>query len=268
MYRIVKRDGRTVDFDIEKIALAIENAFAAERQYFSYAEELENYRLYIRVLAELGWPAFLEYDPELHEKVISCMEDEDAEGIKEVLYEYFDALFIKGLQDRIENSEVINPSRGPVMKEALLLYQLGYYFGAVAVLVTQIEGVISDIDDYINVSGRKYDSENIALLRPRYNVSENNEKGLAIKTLLEAKSVDGVAGEYDRLIGYLRAWVLRDKLTEDELSEHANRHAICHGRQCNYGTKEHALKTILCIDALEHVASVIATDTRGENETI
>ena len=36
---------------------------------------------------------------------------------------------------------------------------------------------------------------------------------------------------------------VRRKLTEDELSEHANRHAICHGRQCNYGTKEHALKT-------------------------
>ena len=52
--------------------------------------------------------------------------------------------------------------------------------------------------------------------------------------------------------------VLGNTPLESDLSKHANRHAVCHGRQCNYGSKEHALKTILCLDALEHVATVIA----------
>ena len=81
---------------------------------------------------------------------------------------------------------------------------------------------------------------------------------MTVQMVLEAKDVDGVAGEYDYLIGYLRMKVLGDKLSEEDLSEHANRHAICHGRQCNYGSKEHALRTILCIAALECAADVIA----------
>lgn len=268
MYNVVKRDGHEVAFNIERICSAIQKAFDAlgdplDYEYYS-EQEIQNYRLYIRILAELGWPAFLEDDPLLHEAVISYMENGDADGIKETLYNYFDVLFIKDLQDRIEESHVISPLRVPPIKEALLLYQLGYYYGAVAILVTQIEGIISDVDDYVIVSGHGYSEKNLALLRSLYNVSDNKEKGRAIKAILEAKSISDIAGEYDRLIGYLRAWILKDKPTDDELREHANRHAICHGRQCNYGTKEHALKTILYIDALEHIADIIASDTEGQ----
>ena len=89
-------------------------------------------------------------------------------------------------------------------------------------------------------------------------MSKTNEKGKAIKILLETKDINGNDREYDYLMGYLRIKFLSNNLSEEELSIHPNRHAFCHGEQCNYGTKEHALKTILCLDALEYVASVIA----------
>ena len=250
------------DFAISKISLAIQKAFEATAtdSYFeqSSEEERENYHTFVRIMAELDWPAFLEYDPDLHTEVISCVEAGDAKGITDALYSHFGALFLKVLEVRLEESAVIWAERLPAIREALLLYQLGYYYGAVAILITQMEGILSDIDEYITHTGRAYDEKNLRLIDTRYKVSSKKEKGLVVKTLLEAKDVDGVAGEYDYLIGYLRMKVLGDKLSEEDLSEHANRHAICHGRQCNYGSKEHALRTILCIATLECAADVIA----------
>ena len=262
MYQVVKRDGTIADFNISKISLAIQKAFEATAadSYFEWSteEEHENYRTYVRIMAELDWPAFLEYDPDLHAEIISCVEDGDAEGITDALYSHFGALFLKELEERFEESAVIRPERLPAIREALLLYQLGYYFGAVAILTTQMEGVLSDIDEYIIRTGRSYKEKNLQLVKTRYGVNQRSVKGLAIKAFLEAKDANGEAGEYDYLIGYFRMKVLRTDLPETDLCEHTNRHAFCHGKQCNYGSKEHALKTILCIDALEFVADVLA----------
>lgn len=259
MFMIQKRNGTALDFDISKIVQAIEKAMEA-RCNQATVEESENYRKFVRVMAELDWPAFLEYDPKLHAEVLSCVNSSNLDGITEALYNHFNALFLKDLQDRCEASQIIQSQRMPAIREALLLYQLGYYYGSVAILVTQLAGIVSDIDTYITVSGRTYDTENLRLINSRYKVSSKNEKGLAIKALLEAKDIDGVTGEYDYLIGYFRMKVFGSNLSGDALCEHANRHAICHGDQCNYGSKEHALKTILCIDALEHVADILTND--------
>jgi hypothetical protein len=52
-------------------------------------------------------------------------------------------------------------------------------------------------------------------------------------------------------------------MPKEETQKHTNRHLLCHGAQLNYGTKEHALKIILCIDALMWVGEVIA-DNLGD----
>lgn len=137
----VIKDGIIIDFDESKIALAIQKAFEATA-WTSYdgcatEEEQENYRKFVRIMAEFDWPAFLEYDPDLHSEVISCVEAGDAEGISQALYNHFGPLFLKELEERFEESEVIHPERLPAIREAFLLYQLGYYYGAVAILVTQ-----------------------------------------------------------------------------------------------------------------------------------
>ena len=40
---------------------------------------------------------------------------------------------------------------------------------------------------------------------------------------------------------------------------------VNHGNQCNYGTREHTLKLILCLDALEYVAEILSQDELDEN---
>lgn len=255
------RQGAVAEFNISKIIEALQTALDHdyEESFAKWsADELENYRKFLLIMAELDWPAFLEGDTEFHSEIISLMEAADAEGIANALYEYYDPLFLKWVEDRFEESSVIIPDRLPVIREAFLLYQLGYYYGTVAILIPQIEGILTDIDAFISRSGRKYSEKNLKLIDTLYKVSKANEKGKVIKTLLEAKEIDSEGWEYDLLIGYLRMKILKDNLPEEELSKHPNRHAFCHGEQCNYGTKEHALKAILCVNALEYVASVIA----------
>ena len=76
--------------------------------------------------------------------------------------------------------------------------------------------------------------------------------------VLESKQIDENEGEYGFLMGYLRFKIFDTHISKEEMEKHVNRHQLCHGAQLNYGTKEHALKVILCIDALTTVAAVIA----------
>ena len=102
---------------------------------------------------------------------------------------------------------------------------------------------------------------------PQFGLDDNKESDindfkLTLKVfsdiVMEGKSLDDDQNEYGFLLGYLRFKTFRTHIPEKEMERHVNRNMLCHGVQLNYGTKEHALKTILCIDALAWVAEVIA----------
>lgn len=267
--QVIKRTGTEVVFDISKIIAAITKAYeATEQEKLAQlkAEERENYSKYVRIMAELDWPAFLEYDPDFHNKIIECVDALDEQGIENAIFEHFDTLFLKDLQNRCAYSEVIKKERVPLIKEALRLYKNGCYYGTVAILITQIAGFVADIEDYMKMVGRSFNEKNVRLLDSRYKVSKGNEKGRLIKTLLEAKDANDEVGEYNYLIGYLRMIVFGNQLEDEELQHNVNRNMVCHGTQTNYGTKEQALKIILCIDSLETVADILSEVDDGAEE--
>ena len=267
--QVIKRTGTEVVFDISKIIAAITKAYeATEQEKLAQlkAEERENYSKYVRIMAELDWPAFLEYDPDFHNKIIECVDALDEQGIENAIFEHFDTLFLKDLQNRCAYSEVIKKERVPLIKEAHRLYKNGCYYGPVAILITQIAGFVADIEDYMKMVGRSFNEKNVRLLDSRYKVSKGNEKGRLIKTLLEAKDANDEVGEYNYLIGYLRMIVFGNQLEDEELQHNVNRNMVCHGTQTNYGTKEQALKIILCIDSLETVADILSEVDDGAEE--
>ena len=136
--QVIKRTGTEVVFDISKIIAAITKAYeATEQEKLAQlkAEERENYSKYVRIMAELDWPAFLEYDPDFHNKIIECVDALDEQGIENAIFEHFDTLFLKDLQNRCAYSEVIKKERVPLIKEALRLYKNGCYYGTVAILI-------------------------------------------------------------------------------------------------------------------------------------
>ena len=65
------------EFNTQKLAAAIRISYEA----INRKREDENYHRFIRIMAELDWPAFLEYDPWLHERVIEHYEEDNIDEI-------------------------------------------------------------------------------------------------------------------------------------------------------------------------------------------
>lgn len=261
---IIKRDGRTIVYDIEKIEAAIMRACETIYIKDRYTdEELGNYHDYVRIMAELDWPAYINGDSVFHRMILDRYESEGETGVVSAIYDYYGALYLKELEEQLAESDVIKKERLPLFHEAFLLYQLGYYYGAVAILINQIVGITADIEKFLKNNNASYDPKTLELMEKRYRVTSSTDTGRVMTAVVEGKNIDDDEGEYGYLLGYLRFKVFNTHMPKDETQKHTNRHLLCHGAQLNYGTKEHALKVILCIDALMWVAEVIA-DNLGD----
>ncbi len=241
------------EFNTQKLAAAIKIICEDIKR----EHEDENYHRFIRIMAELDWPAFLEYDPWLHERVIEYYEEDRIEELINALYDNFDTAYLKEFVNRCKLSKVIKTERIPIIEEAVFLLHIERYYGAVATLITQIAGIVADIEEFMKDNDMEYDERNEKLIRKRYKISATNEKGRLLNTLLEGQRINDEQGEYNYLIGYFRSKVFSSGLDGDEIYKHANRNMICHGEQTSFGSKEQALKVVLCIDALVWVAESI-----------
>ena len=259
---VIKRDGHVMDYDRSVIAKAVEifcNSMSDPQD-----DELENFRNYLRVMSELDWPAFFEYDPFFHKTILQCVEDNDMERLLLTLHERFDTAYLRDLERRLYASPVIADQRMPLIHEAFYLYRHKRYYGAGSILVDQMEGVIKDISEYVSTRTAGYSERTLALVKSRYDVKSWSEKGQVITALLEAREASQILWEFDYMIGYFRMKFFKDKMTPEELEENANRHGVNHGNQCNYGTQDHVLRLILCLDALVYVAEILSQDELDE----
>lgn len=253
---VIKRDGCVVDYDRSVIAQAVEVICRAMHE--TTDDELENYRKYQQVMAELDWPAFFEYDPTFHRMILQCVEDCDMDQLLLALHERFNTRYLRELEQRLYASAMITDQRMPPIHEAFYLYRHKRYYGAGSILADQMEGVIKDISEYVSTRTSGYSKQTLALVKSRYDVKLWSEKGQVITALLEARESSQILWEFDYMIGYFRMKFFKDKITPEELEENANRHGVNHGNQCNYGTQDHALRLILCLDALVYVAEILS----------
>lgn len=209
-------------------------------------------------MAELDWPAYINGDPDFHEEIINSYETEGIPGVESAIYDYYGALYLKGLEDELAASKVIKQERLPLFHEALLLYQLGYYHGAVAILITQLIGITADIEKFLKENDASYNQKTIELMKKRYRLAHTNDTYRVMTAVVEGMTIDDEQNEYGFLLGYLRFKIFHNHMPKAETEKHVNRNMLCHGSQLNYGTKEHALKVILCVDALAWIAEVIS----------
>lgn len=260
---VIKRDGCVVDYDPSVIARAVE--IICRSMHETTDDELENYRKYQQVMAELDWPAFFEYDPTFHRMILQCVEDCDMDQLLLVLHERFNGQYLRELEQRLYASPVIADQRMPPIHEAFYLYRHKRYYGAGSILVDQMEGVIKDISEYVSTHTAGYSERTLNLIKSRYKVTLRSEKGQVITALLEARESSQILWEFDYMIGYFRMKFFKDEMAPEELEENVNRHDVTHGRQCNYGTRDHALRLILCLDALVYVAEILSQDELDED---
>ena len=239
----------------ELIKAAFESTFATDSTMSK--KERQTYHYYIRIIAELGWPAYNDADFDFHKHIVDLVETEQYEKIEDAIYDHYDAVYIQELQEILEDAPLINSGRLPILKEAFLLYNLGYYYGSVALLISQIGGIAKDIERELLNNGVCFDPDNEKLLESRYRVTRTSEKGKVIMALLENYKYNDEEKENLYSIGYFRSIVFNDQLKGEDLLHHTSRHMLLHGEQLTFGSKEQALKLILCVDILYNAAYVL-----------
>jgi len=108
IFNVMHRNGSTIAFDTEKIMAAVEKALQSSSHNDSFTqEERQNYHSYVRILAELEWPAYINGDPIFHAAVIDRYETDGEKGVEDEIYRYYGALYLKDLEDQLSASLVI-----------------------------------------------------------------------------------------------------------------------------------------------------------------
>lgn len=259
MADIILKDTKIIEIDIDKIVDAVLAAMP-ESDFELSKEERKNYNRFIRIMSEIEWPAYMDGDIDFHETIINLYENGTIEDVIVAVHEHYNSDYIDDLHKRLEESDVINKKRVPIIKEVLELYKLGYYYGTVTTLLSQIIGLVKDIEVFCNKNRIQFNPENEKILFNRYKVSKNSEKKRIIATLLEGKDRNDEEREYLYLIGYFRSIIFSDKLDESRLDTDVSRNMVFHGEQLTFGSKDQALKLIICIDSLWWVSELLSLD--------
>ena len=259
MSDLIFRDVKTLEIEIDKIVDAVLAAMP-ESNFKLSEEEKKNYNRFVRIMSEIEWPVYMDGDIDFHQTIITLYENGTFEDIIDAVHEHYDSDYIDDLNKRLEESVVINKKRVPIIKEALELYNLGYYYGTVTTLLSQIIGLAKDIEAFCDENDIQFNPENERILLSRYKVSKNSDKKRVIATLLEGKFRNDEEREYLYLIGYFRSIVFCDKLDESRLDTDVSRNMVFHGEQLTFGSKNQALKLIICIDALLWVSDLLSFD--------
>lgn len=146
----------------------------------------------------------------------------------------------------------------PILEEAITLYIREMYYGSVSVFACQLNGIITDTYEMQRSYGKDFDLEDIKLAYRNFNpkkeipqrIKKDSERTQLLWFITDAE---------ERIVYWIKAieYIYNIVLTsEDSMnqSNHPCRNKICHGIQLNFGTKEHALKSILAIDMMIRLA--------------
>lgn len=103
---------------------------------------------YIGLLERVKWPVFLIDDDALRQDILTaCADLEDEEAVREIIFSYCSDDFLKAMEDDWNSCEAISAERKPILSEAMLMHKQGYYYASTSMLMCQIYGVASDVNN-------------------------------------------------------------------------------------------------------------------------
>ncbi|MCD7950512.1 MAG: hypothetical protein LUG12_09670 [Erysipelotrichaceae bacterium] len=205
---------------------------------------------YLMALKDYKWPLYSLNDSDFIDVILDLSEKRVSQNVMdETVIAILTNDYIKNLNFKFNYQ---NESRNwsPILDEIIISYLHGLYFSSTSLSMCAISGLINDLftkyDDYLEEN-----KENLNILADFLELSNND---LNSKNKDEKRKLALIVNDID--IGYFRwqnalYYIFKDVYTSKTKNYDSNqpcRNLICHGNQINYGTKEHALKAILCID--------------------
>ncbi len=217
---------------------------------------------FVMVLRKLKWPLFLEYDKNLQKQIIELYAEKGndhlhAEKINAVIFNYCDDKFIKKTFDFWAKCGQVSELRLPILREALDMHLAERYYASTALLMCQLYGVVIEISHFAQENSIIISNENKRKIARHYKMDDkliDTEKGKFIQ--LSTLPNNGVL-LWEATAEYIQNEILCSSDSKIRWSQQPLRNKICHGEQLNFGTKEHSLKAILCIDILMKLSNEV-----------
>lgn len=216
-------------------------------------------------LEKLQWPLYFVYDDKIMDrlKIYGYLSEENERVVREIVFDFCTVDFVEKLFEDWTQSSVINEKRIPILREAIELYKNDAYYGCVALLSCQLNGIITDTYKMQVSYGKEFDLEEVKDAYKNFNpnakepnkIDKKREKNQLLWFITVAE--EGIV-YWIKAIEYIYNIILT---SDDAMNEcnHPCRNKICHGIQMNYGTKEHSLKSILTIDMMIRLAENLKT---------
>jgi len=229
-------------------------------------------------LYKIGYPPCVhlnQEERELIDKLIK-IESNDSEICTEIIADVEKIIFLSYNENKIKSifeywkkCVYLNKDRLPALEEAMDAYNNHNYYSCVAIVMCQIEGVINENEKYLK---NRFEAFSECSIQERYaELVDGQCEEFCERTKEDAKkfnkNVPKLRGERQILLSfnyitlyfseYLTKYLYGNFNEKDKrMFNHPNRNKICHGVDIGFGTREKALKSILCIDALIWILSL------------
>lgn len=247
----------TVKSSIVQNVLQLGQVIAKSLSQYDFSSVLKNFSeaiiplKYINLLRKLNWPLFLIENEELRDRILeACAEKEDADIVRELVFEYCNNDFLDSLDADWSRCPAMKSERNPILSEAILMHKQGFYYASVSILMCQVYGIAADINDLAKANGLILDKDGKEFVAELFDVDIkyiDKEKGRLLQSLILTES--GML-LWDAMGDYIKDVTLYSGKDYSHIKNHPLRNKIGHGDQLNFGTKEHSLKAILTIDMM------------------
>jgi len=201
----------------------------------------------LELYKKIEWPPCLDLSKEKQKEILDIVNINSNQGISEKIFEGYDEKTLNKVLARWQKCSYLERDRLLILKEAIENYLCGRYYSCVALNTTQYAGIINNtkkvMEQYPKLQEKicKIKIQQKELLKRGKGDIEKGEK-----FVLEQQQY--AIFNYTTLMynDYFKKYIFSSKLFD----KHPNRNKICHGEDINFGNKENALKSILCIDGL------------------
>jgi hypothetical protein len=194
-----------------------------------------------RKLAERGWYAL----PEMPVPDLFALENDFAANKGDVVDNKMSQM-VESEIDKVEGQLVADfPTRARIFKEAFEAHRDGRYASAIALLLTQADGICSEIFGVVFFSTKRGTDDP----RTRHAVESLQLEVFEEMILEPLKTRGGVSARDTEL---------------SQFPDSLHRHQILHGKDSNYGTKLNSLKAISLVGYLGGLAKTTIDDAKAK----
>lgn len=234
---------------------------------------------YINILIRTNWPLYLIDDQEMLDAILALDASSDVRTLSDeiagIAQERLGSEWLDELRERWNNHDELTQGEHEILKCALSHYESRDYASCVSMLMCLFGGLLNKYCGG-SVKLRGNDAEVFDYFASKHGISSAAVEGKprplnAAKDKVVVLILRSEGGYYvwKAAGGYIVDVVLTNRMDEEIALHNPLRNKICHGIQTNYGTWEHALKSILVTDILIRLGgmTLAGRERRKECET-